>query len=91
MLFGRVWTSLVLRLLAAALLFYTGVIIGARQPNEKSNLAGQLSACSEIVKVFQNEELMNPMVRCVEFNGEASLGYPGHPEAPHFHLNGASF
>jgi hypothetical protein len=87
--------GLLLRVAAAILLlaigFNVGVGIGKDFPNPKENLAGQLSACNEVLAVFKAAGQLSPIAICEEYKGKMSLTYQGHPEAPRYHLNGTPF
>ena len=68
-----------------------GKVEGVKAATPRAYLAGQLSACNTIFDVLKAGGEANPMVGCEEFQGEAAVGFPGHADAPHFHLNGKQF
>jgi len=82
---------LVFKLVLAGALVGGGYLLGSDRTNVKSNLAGQLSACNEITKAFKESGELNPAIACEEHEGQISLTFPGHADAPRYHLNGSSF
>jgi hypothetical protein len=68
-----------------------GFMIGKSQSNAKSNLDGQLSACSQVVSsMFQGTNVTG---RCEEYKGEVviEIYIPGFVSDQRFHLDGRKF
>ena len=86
--------NIVKRVMAVALFALLLLIAfneGKNQPNARERLVGELIACTQIITAFQNAGQVNPMMKCEAHDGKASLGFPGHAEAPRFNLDGSLF
>ena len=89
---------LLIRLACLLGLAYCGYAIGHDQKSfdlnveavAQSSLAGQLSACNQLVGAFKTAGQISPLAVCEVYQGVASIGY-GRPGAPHFHLDGSTF